>query len=322
MASASSPTISFTGHLTPPDVRWRLLSLAAGGLAVFLMLFQGGSNWPRPWLMAYSIAGIAALALLVYLHLKSVASGHAWIAFLPCAIALELSALVWQTSPRFTVLWMEALGCGLFMYLMIWSLAACQNEGALQPLATGALMLSCGVLAKPATALSGALLSLIFFVLRGRSGRGGIVNFALLLFTPAILCALALLVVNWVSGPVTRGWNPSPSGLPDEFSLRFTQDAALLAGLRSGFAFSLAVLIARMLERKTSAVDASFAILWVFLEVAGTADWMPVPLGTAELAVVTFGGGASLLALSPPVKWPGRLVVLLGTATPIFFQWI
>jgi hypothetical protein len=284
------------------------------------MLFQGGSDWPRPWMIAYSVTGICALALLVYAHLKSVATGQAWVTFVPCAIALELSALVWQTSPQFTSMWMEALGCGVFMYLMIWSLSACQHEEALQPLATGALLLSCGVLARPATALSGIFLSLLFFALRGRRGRGGAFNFALLLFTPAILCAIALLVVSWVSGPVTRGWSASMSGLPDELAPRFPADAALLAGLRSGFAFSLAVLVARILERKTNAIDASFAILWLLLEIAATSDWMPVPLGAAELTAVTFGGGASLLASGPPGRRPGRLVVLAGAATPILFH--
>jgi hypothetical protein len=212
-----------------------------------------------------------------------------------------------------------AAGGGLFLYLLIWSLAVCQRQGGLQPLATGGLLLSCGVLGKPATAISCLVLTVIYFLIRGRRGTGGARNFALLLFTPALLCGLALVMLQWLARTDSASWAAWLSTLSLSRTVLPAADPAPRTALPASLAFAFAVLAARLGERKAGAIDAAYAAVLAFLGFAGSAAWMPVPLNAADLALVTAGGALSLAATHPPAGWPGRAIVLVGALSPLAF---
>jgi hypothetical protein len=171
-------------------------------------------------------------------------------------------------------------------------------------------------------AISCALLNLVFYLLQGRRSRGGARSFALLLFTPAILCLIGGALLRWFAGreagggtglPFILAFHPVPAAAPHH---------ALQPFHHFGLTFSLAVLIARLLEQKTGAVDVAYAMALLFLEIAGPAAWMPTPLNGVgdDLAMVAIGGGASLIVFGPAERWPGRILVLLGAGSPIFFR--
>jgi hypothetical protein len=173
------------------------------------------------------------------------------------------------------------------------------------------LLLSIGVLAKPAVAIACALLSALFFF-RSRRRFGGVLGSALLLFTPAMLCALAFFVVNLLTAGAIHGAISHMVGVPAAQSPG-KLDLPLLPQVSSALWFSLGVLLARALERKSGVSDLSYFMLIAFLTTAGVARWMPDALSFIDLRMIIYAGAACLVALAPPKRALCQVVVLAGT---------
>lgn len=178
-----------------------------------------------------------------------------------------------------------------------------------------ALLLSIGVLAKPAVAISCALLSVLSFF-RSRSRFGGFLNSTLLLITPAMLCALAFLALNLLTTRATHGAISYATVLYPTQSMG-KLDMTLLVQESQSLWFSLVVLLSRVFERKTGVFDVYYFILIAFLSTAGVAHWMPNALSQIDIHMIIYAGAACLLALAPPRKICCLLLVLVGTAVPL-----
>lgn len=267
---------------------------------------------------AMAVLPVAAACFLWCLHLKTGALRWYWSYPLTVLLACQLLPPILRQSTIPVSAWLSALGCGLFVYAMLWVSAMHEGEPGLRPLATLALLLSIGVLAKPAVAVACALLSVLFFF-RSRSRFGGILGSALLLLTPVVLCALAFLVLNLLTTGVIHGAIFHTAGMFKTQSMG-KLDLLLLIQESPALWFSLVVLLSRAFERKTGVSDVSYFMLIASLSTAGVAHWMPNALSQIDIQMIVYAGAACLLALAPPRKAFCLMLVLAGAFVPLLKQ--
>lgn len=321
MVSAGIPSErSFEPVLTPAKVRnWNHWYWISSLLLVLGMM---------AWISRYIGAGISSAVVAVFscaaacgllsLHLETKSYPWYWrypvVGLLGCNMLLPILEHPSIPAPA----WFAALGSGLFIYCMLWISAVYVSEPGLQPLATLALLLSIGILAKPAMAIACALLSILFFFHTRRS-FGGITGYVFLLFTPAILCALAyftlnLLITGSPQGDVAHPGIVSATVWTERFSWQ------LLSYEYSVILFPLGVLLARFFESKAGASDISYLMLLAFLTTAGVAYWMPQAMSAFDIRMIVYAGAACLLALAPPQKIPCRILVFVSACGALLGQ--
>jgi hypothetical protein len=266
-----------------------------------------------------SVLSCTAACALLSLHLE--AKSYPWYWRYPVVALLGYSVLLpIAENPGIPAsAWFAALGSGLFVYCMLWVSAVYVCEPGLQPLATLALLLSIGILAKPALAIACALLSILFFF-HTRRKFGGITGYVFLLFTPAILCTLAYFTLNFlITGSpqeaVAHNGIFSVTGWTERF------DWQLMAREYSVILFPLGVLLVRLLESRAGASDISYLMLLAFLTTVGVAHWMPQALSALDIRIIVYAGAACLLALAPPQKTLCRALVLLCACVALL-EWI
>jgi hypothetical protein len=145
-----SPLRLPTPHPRKASAGGILERLLVAGLFLYMALavahYPVMAIWPRAWTAQLIAAGVSALW---WMHLEMVGMRRLW-GMAAASILLLLLAGPWLRETENLRAWLGTLGCGLFVYAMIWVYAAHEREPGLQPLATAALVLSIGVLAKPA----------------------------------------------------------------------------------------------------------------------------------------------------------------------------
>jgi hypothetical protein len=309
MASAGSLPLRLPTQRPPKASTGGFLErLLVAGLFLYMALavahYPVLAIWSRAWTALLIGVGISAMW---WMHLEMVGLRRGW-GMAAASILLLLLAGPWLRETENLRAWLGTLGCGLFVYAMIWVYAKHEREPGLQPLATAALVLSIGVVAKPAVVAGCACLSLAVFI-DERRHVGGWWRSLLLLLTPILLCAGLLGILNslWAGGLVNQMWDTS---VPDVGARLWSLTG--LAGEGHLLCFPLALLASQLLEGKTRKTSLAYLFLIVFTGVVGTATWMPHPLGLADFTMVVAAGGCSLLALDPPRHWFCRLLALAG----------
>ena len=201
------------------------------------------------------------------------------------------------------------LGCGVFVYVMLWVLSMHERERGLQPIATAALALSMGVVARPPVIFACILLSLVIFLDQRRS-EAGLMSTLMLLFTPAFLCAVLLGFLDhiWPGGLVSKLWDMDYSGDVVTTVTVLRYEAIILRGSAT-LALVVAVLAARVLEKQVGKTDLGFVLLFVFLVSIGTMRTLPGRLTIDDLRLVLTCSACSLLATKPPVRLLSRAIV-------------
>jgi len=289
----------------------------AAVIALVLSSSWGELRCTHRVLVMLSTAGVVVLGGLWHLHLNACGRREVWLAALPPMLSLQLACVILVTSAASVAAWLSAMGSGIFVYFMLWTLAAYERERGLQPLASGALLLSGGIITKPAVALTCLLLSLILFLLRGRRHDAGLKGFALLLFTPAVLTVISVVILFSVAGGQLGGLLAIPLAWRAHGTyVGWGGDPILAAAVRSGIAFSLAVTLSRILDHTAGISDVAYGALLVILLATARAQCLPIPVGGADLAMITYAGGAVLAALAPPRAFPSRALVALGACGP------
>lgn len=267
---------------------------------------------------AAAVLSSAAACILLSLHLETRSYPWYWrsplIVLFGCNILIPFA--VHLNIP--SVAWFGALGSGLFVYCMLWVASVYANKPGLQPLATLALLLSIGILAKPAVAISCALLCALLFAY-ARRNWGGVTNSVLLLFTPAILCMLAYFLLNLLVTGFPQTDAAHSEVIPATgWMKRF--DWHPLFQIYPMIWFPIGVLLARAIERKTDICDASYLMMLAFLSTVGIAYWMPESLSALDIQLVVYAGAFCLLALAPPQKSFYRALVLAGAFAALLPQ--
>jgi hypothetical protein len=226
-------------------------------------------------------AVLCALLSLWYAHLE-----HSGVSRAVSGAAMVLLAWQIHSAPR-SLYDSAALGGGLFVYLAVWVLAAYDRQPGLQSLAGAALLLSAGVLAKPAIAISCAVLSLALFAehVRANSNRLG---FGLLLFTPALLCWLGASAFGLLSAGTLRAGPFIPhigAGAPGNAHI-----------WRYLFFVPLAVIAFRLIRRRFRGPDLAYLAMLAMGSVICRAEWPQGALSLEDLFFIAAGGAAALLA--------------------------
>ncbi len=196
------------------------------------------------------------------------------------------------------------LGEGLFVYLVVWVLAAYHRQPGLQATATAALLLSAGFLAKPPVAISCALLSVAFFLFHVRTITHPL-GFGLLLFTPAILCAAGAVGFTLLTaGRLLAGASAIPAALPDQHIWRYL------------FLLPVATLSYRIVRRRFGEPDLAYLAMACAGSLLCQIHWPADGLSLDDLFFIAAGGAAALLvapvsqAAQTPARanssWPSR----------------
>jgi len=317
MASVSSPapnSISMLPRNASASGRWQMIVVMTALLLVAGVISGRHHLGTRGTLI--EAAGMTLLACCFwFFHLHAGGLPGAW-CFLFCLLQAG-QWMVWlQHRPRVDAAqWQGALGCAAFAYAMLWVFKVHDRDSGLRALATAALLLSIGILAKPPVLICCALLSLAVF-LGDRRRLGGVLHSVLLLLTPVALSllAIALLHAFAVQGVAQLAWTVSTRPL-DSAPLHLSTLAHDLPGL----SFCAAVLTARLLMRKSDSPDLAFLFLLVFLPTLGMAPFMPEPMSALEVSLILSWGAAALLALDPPLPVLSRLVALGGASLSLWF---
>ena len=294
MESAGSQP-RFFALLPPFDPAAVARALALGGI---LGLAAVGHSLDSAAHIRFAVAFCALLALW-RLHLERSGVGRAisW---------TGMALLAWQvhSAPR-SLYESAALGGGLFVYLTVWVLAAYDRQPGLQSLAGAALLLSAGVLAKPALAISCAVLSVALYLahLRSSSNR---VGFGLLLFTPALLCSAGALAFGLVSAGRLRA---SPL-----FPLVSPGTSANIHIWRYLFFFPLAVIAFRLIRGRFRGPDLAYLAMLAMGSLICREQWPQGALSLEDLFFIAVGGAAALLAATSPPA-PGKGVSIPPVVT-------
>jgi hypothetical protein len=315
MASAGSRALKLPRPHRPKASAGTMLERAlVAGLFVYIALavarYPVMALWSRAWTALAAAVGVSAFW---WAHLEMAGLRRAW-GLAAASIVLFWLAAPWLGDSGELRDWVSMLGCGLFVYAMVWVYASHEREPGLQPLATAALVLSIGILAKPAVVAGCACLSLVVFIDERRQ-VGGWWRSLLLLLTPVLLCAGLLGILNnlWSGGLVGLMWG---ANLPQSIPARIWSLTGM-AGEAHLLCFPLGVLAAQLLEGKSHKTALAYLFLIAFTGVVGTAAWMPHRLNVADFTSVVVAGGCSLLALDPPRHWFCRMLALAGMALAV-----
>lgn len=311
MGSASSPTLRSCEPTRPtPSTSLGWMIGCLGSLAVALMV----GTQPGAGLPAISVWVLVLFCLFWKQGLDSAGLPRAGTLFLSLLLAWELVVPVLQTRLPSASVWPSALGCYLLSYLMIWTVSAQNSDLRLQALASAALLLSAIVFAKPAVLASAIFLSVVLLLLC-RKIYGGVLESALLIFTPAVLCVLTLLLLHSLAPEITS--EPlSQLGklwLRDVSTPRFT--SGLTTDILSALGFMFAVLSYRMFERRVGLADLALSGLLLFLVLS-------IALGSTEstaidIRMTAYGGGMCLVSNAPPRKGISLLLLVLPLCSAV-----
>jgi hypothetical protein len=284
MESAGSPLTSSVHRLAGRRLLLRAAGVGVGSIAA--VLWANGSAPAGGELVYVPLFGLGLG--LWHLRLESTGAGAVlrWSA---------IATAAWQAAAAPSAMHqVTAAGGGVFVFLLLWCLTAYEKQPGLQALATAALLLSAGILIKPAVAIACAVLCLTFFAGHLRRTAEPL-GFGLLLFTPAVLCGLAVLAFQFVSagvlaaGPLLSTSMETPAGPALHLVL-----------------LPAAVLIGRLITGRTGSADVAFLFMCFSAAVSRGIHWPAGAVAGADLFYMGLGGGAALLAASGPRGGPAR----------------
>lgn len=255
---------------------------------------------------------VLALCALWARHLLAAGMGGVWSLLYAglLAAACILSLPEPMTHPLWV--WLHAFGCGIFLYAMLWAFGLYEQKGGLQAVATAALVLSFGVLAKPPLLVLCVLFCAIFLFPERRLA-GGPGKLFLLLFTPLLLCllSLALLGILYHGGILKSWWAVA---LPVQAArLDFSSSLHDLWPL----AFGLVTLLGRLIAGKSGRPDLLYLSTAILLPDLRLAPWIPAQLCPLDFSIMLVCGAACLLATAPPLRVRERLIFLAGLAASL-----
>lgn len=295
-----------------------------------MLLFAGLLLLPAlPWVfarlepeLASSLAHAAipvlltAAALLWAAHLWHMQRNTVVVAVLaPLMGAAVVSSGLHHTEAKLGN-WLSALGCAIFVYAMVSVFRMQSHDGGLQAIATAALSLSLGMIAKPPVLLVCALFSVVAFY-EDRRHAGGLPRLILLLFTPFFLCLGSLIFLSFLYyGTTADFWWDSAKAVVPHWPLLIPHVADLWP-----VAFALAVVLSRATAGQAGRADAAFFFLMLFLPALRWVPWIPDPVSELDMSAMLTAGAASLLAAQPLRRtWElyAPLAVLCGATST---QW-
>ena len=319
MASASTlrPTSSRPRLGTRNGGRRKIVAFFACLLASAALLVS------RPYvgvLGGTAIAGLISVCACSFwfFHLQAGGLPAGWAAIFASLVTAQSLVWLWRRPATDFFAWMAAFGCGAFGYAMLWVFKSREREPGLRSLATAALLLSIGILAKPPLLICCALLSIIVFF-DERRRVGGMFHFELLLLTPVVLSLMTIGVLHAFGFDDRLGlsWIAWKRSSPPAASL-----LAWLADELPALWLCLAACLSRLVARKTCITDLALLFIMIFLITLGRSHWMPEAVTSLDISMILGWSAASLLALDPPEGAFSCSMVVVGASLSIWASWV
>jgi hypothetical protein len=263
---------------------------------------------------------LAALMMLVAcglwrMHLRMEGIKRGW--SLLCGFLLAIcSAFAAFEHPTVSVVqWLHALGCGVFAYAMLWVINMHEKESGLQAIATAALVLSIGLIARPSVLILCILLSIIFFF-EDRRLAGSIGGSFLLLTTPMMLCIVSLIGLSFIYYGSLAGlsWFTPQSFKPSLPHIELVPRELWPAGL------GIAILLGRVAANKSGRSDLAYLSLIFVLPALSAVQWIPDPITLLDLSAIMVCGAACLIALQPPRTVLARVSLLAVLVATVWYS--
>ena len=270
-------------------------------LAVCSVLVAWGASsvCPRVALQSWAVLCVLLLGLLWRFHLERASLPLFWNSLLSILLTAELllSLPRHQEIPPRTLL-ATACACLLF-YFLGKTLATAISEPGLQEVASAALVLAIGVHASPLVLVPCAVLSVVLW-LRCCGGYGGALRSALLIYAPAAVGVLMIVVMR----RMTPGFCRSVGAALEAFSpVPTAWGHAVTADLRQIFpalVFGASAVVARIVERRAGYGDLVYLGMLLLLVAGLSVGKLPGFTTVLDIGVVLYAGAMCLLALAPP----------------------
>ena len=280
MESANSPNRCFGSRLHAKHAVWRIAPIC------LVLGIGSGQHLVRSLSDLQFVAVLCLVLSLWHFHMNS-AGVNCWVALSAIALFSATLSVVPESFADLT-----SLAGGVFLYLLIWVLAEYDRQPALQGVATAALLLSGGILAKPAIAISCVVLSLVFFLAHMRFTAHP-AGFGLLLFTPAALCATGAAIFAFLNARSLFA-QAAFAALPNTAPLG-------AADWRYLFLFPAAVLAFRISRQCWCSADLAFLAMCALGSVICRGQWVDA-LQIRDLFFLSAAGAAALVSMSstPP----------------------
>lgn len=251
---------------------------------------------------------LCGIWLLWMIHLLVKQTGRFAAVLLTLLLASQTIAGIGHMPSESLHDWLVALGNALFVYALLWVFRMHEEESGLQAIASAALVLSIGMLAKPAVLVLCALFSAVsFFKDRCLAGSAG--KFLLLLFTPALLCLISLVLLSFLYYGSLAGLHWFRVGpLPPSTTATFPLVALWPLVWATG------VVLGRLFAARSGRPDLAYLCLLVFLPVLGSLHRLPDPITPLDMGAIITLGAACLLAAGGRLSWQEWFCVLTGLA--------
>ena len=286
-------------------------------LAAYVVLFAWGTAafYPTIAIQAWVVLCVILLGLLWRYHLEMAALSAFWSYLLAGLLALQLLLPLQRSEEVPARSLLGTLCCCLLLYLLMRTLATAISNPGLQEVASSALILAIALYSRPLVAVGAALLSVILW-LRCRASYGGALKSGLLLYTPAAVGILTIVLVQ----RLTPGVYASVLPALDVFSPGKTPaGATVTSGLQQLFpalVFAASVVSTRIIERLAGYADLAYLGMLFFLVACLCLGTFPRFLTVLDMGIILYAGAMCLLAMAPPHRvWPLLFLALTMVAS-------
>jgi len=248
-----------------------------------------------------AVPGAITTSVLVFIlcavwnvHLSR-ATSFVWATLTATVVAGQLIVVLSKSGASIAI-GTDAIVNGVFVYGFLWIMEWRASDRGLQPLATAALLLPCGLLARPVVFGCCAVLCTLAFM----ETRRPLLSTATLVLTPSLLCLVVILTLSRLtnhSGVAALGHKMSLFVAKDPITLN--TPASLMRQLAPSFYFCIGTLLSRLIQKSASTTDLLYFLLCLVLATMMLAGRVPGTLNLSDLNLIIYGGSAYLLASTP-----------------------
>lgn len=270
-------------------------------LAAYAVLFAWGtaSFYPKIAIQTWVVLCVILLVLLWRFHLERASLPAFWNCLLAGLLALQLLLPLLRTEEVHARSLLGTLCCCLLLYLLMRTLATAISNPGLQEVASSALILAIALYSRPAAVVGAALLSVILW-LRCRASYGGALKSGLLIYTPAAVGILTIVVMQ----KLTPGVYSSALSALEVFSPgRTLGGESVTSGLQQLFpalVFAASAVSTRIIERRAGYGDLAYLATLLFLVACLCLGVFPGFITVLDMGMILYAGAMCLLAMAPP----------------------
>ena len=314
MESASSPKLRLPGRQRRDRSVPAPWKLAVWGL---LAAWLTGLFNPGLAIQCWIVLGVFLLGLLWCYHLQMAALSAFWSNLLAALVTVELLLPLLHGQQIPSQFLLGTLCSCLLLYLLMKTLGGAISHPGLQEVASSALVLAIAFYSRPVVAVGSALLSVILW-LRCLTRYGGALKSALLIYMPAAVGFLTIVVMHKLTPGVYAGALSTMHTLSDGRALAAETVAGSLREMFPALVFAACAVLTRIIEQCAGYGDLAYLAMLLFLVACLCLGTFPRFMNVLDMRMILYAGAMSLLAMAPPRRvWS----LLFLTSTIVASLW-